>query len=289
MTGIWRSPEGEQAVKKTYRGILAHWPVPNEQRTVSTSQGDTFVLVSGPQDAPPVVMLHGSAGNAVTWMGDVMALAQDYRVYVVDMIGEPGLSAPTRPELDSGVLASWLGEVWDALGLEKAALVGMSLGGLVSLQFATTYPERVERLGLLCPSGLGRQLYGKLLLALLVMPFGNAGRRKAAKLILGASLDGPTEGPRKVIADFIALVNKEFKPRQGKMPPLSDEELRRLTMPVMLIAGARDAMLDSAESKRRLEANVPHAKVTLLRDTGHLLIGLTPQIQQFLAAGKAHA
>ncbi|WP_163505833.1 alpha/beta fold hydrolase [Fodinicola acaciae] len=288
MTGIWRSTAGEQAVKEQYRAILGHWPVPAEQRIVATGFGDTFVLVSGPAEAPPVVLLHGSAGNAVTWMGDIAALAQRFRVYVVDMIGEPGLSAPTRPGLESGALAAWLAEVWDALGLEKAALVGMSLGGLVSLQFATRYPERLERLGLLCPSGIGRQLIGKVLLALLVRPFGKGGRRKAAELILGAVIEAP-DGPARVIADFFALVNKNFKPRMGKMPPLTDAELRRLAMPVLAIVGGRDAMLDSAETKRRLEANAPHAKVLLLPERGHLLIGLTQQIEEFLTAGRAHA
>lgn len=286
MTGIYRSAAGEHAVRERYRRVLELWPVPHEQRTVATSQGDTFVVVSGPADGPPVFLLHGSAGNAVTWMGDVAALAEHVRVYAVDMIGEPGLSAPSRPRLDSGVFAPWLAEVWDALGVEKAAVVGMSLGGWLAVQFATTHPERVERLGLLCPAGIGRQVYGKLLLALLARPFGKWGRRTATRLILGTSIEAATAGPGKVIADFVSLVNKHFKPRQAKMPIYSDEQLGRLRMPVMAIVGARDAMIDSAETKRRLESQVPDATVTLLPEAGHLLLGQTRSLLAFLTASR---
>jgi pimeloyl-ACP methyl ester carboxylesterase len=77
------------------------------------------------------------------------------------------------------------------------------------------------------------------------------------------------------------LFKEHFRPRIGKKPMFDDAALRRLTMPV-LIVGGRDAMLDSHETKRRLEHAVPHASVCLLPDTGHFILDRTARILEFL-------
>jgi pimeloyl-ACP methyl ester carboxylesterase len=61
-----------------------------------------------------------------------------------------------------------------------------------------------------------------------------------------------------------------------------DDALRRLTMPVLLIVGGRDAMLDSHDTKRRLEQFVPHASVRLLPETGHFIRDQSAPILEFL-------
>lgn len=60
MTGIYRSEAGAREIAQQYRALLDKWPVEAEERRVPTSQGETFVVVSGPEDAPPLVALQGS-------------------------------------------------------------------------------------------------------------------------------------------------------------------------------------------------------------------------------------
>lgn len=80
--------------------------MPNEQLRVPTSQGETFVVASGPPDAAALLLLHGGAANSAMWMGDIAAFARSFRVYCIDMIGEAGLSAPAPPLLASEAHAS---------------------------------------------------------------------------------------------------------------------------------------------------------------------------------------
>src|SRR5207248_4412174 len=117
MAGIYKSPEGERAVQERYRRFLQYWPVANQQLRVPTSQGETFVIACGNEQAPPLLLFHGSASNSAMWMGDVAALAAHFRVYAIDMIGEPGLSAPSRPPLKSEAYALWLDDILEALAL----------------------------------------------------------------------------------------------------------------------------------------------------------------------------
>ncbi|MBF8185391.1 alpha/beta fold hydrolase [Nonomuraea sp. K274] len=283
MSGIYSSPEGARAVEHRYRELLGRWPVPSEHVRVPTGQGETFVLVSGPQGAPAVVLLHGSGANSAMWMGDVAAWARRFRVYAVDVIGEPGLSAPSRPSLGSDAYAGWLDDVLDGLGVQRAAMVGVSLGGWLAVDYATRRTRRAERLALLCPSGIGRQRWLPLLGALPLMALGDRGRRRAMRRILGPAADDVGGD----LGAFALLINKSFRPRRGTMPVFGDEALRGLAIPVLAIVGGRDALLDSRDTCHRLERHVPHADVRLLPDAGHLLPACTREIMGFLETAHA--
>ncbi|MBB6120277.1 alpha/beta fold hydrolase [Nocardiopsis algeriensis] len=278
MNPIYRSEEGERRIRQNYLQALEEWPVPAERVRLPTCQGETFVLVSGPPDAPPVVLLHGSGANAAMWQGDVASWSRHLRVHAVDLVGEPGLSAPSRPPLDSGGLALWLDDVLDGLGLARTAVVGTSLGGWTALHYATRNPDRVTRLALLCPGGVGRQTTGRMLLtALPPRLFGSRGRRRSVQLVTG--LD-----PRRDRAalDTVALAFAQFRPRTERLPVFSDEELGRLDMPVLVVVGGRDVMFDSAETARRMRARVPHARVHVLPEAGHALLHQTETVEEFL-------
>ena len=187
MSEIYRSEAGARLLRERYLNALEHWPVENEHLHVPTSEGETFVIASGPVTAPPLVLLHGSGSNSAQWMGRISELATHFRVYAVDMIGEPGLSAPCRPPLESDRYAVWLDAVLDFLGLERVRIMGLSLGGWLALDYAARRPGRVERLALSCPTGIGRQKKGFLLKALLLNPLGRWGRRKT---VAGCSAPG---------------------------------------------------------------------------------------------------
>ena len=88
MKSIYKSVEGERAVRERYLTILKHWPVPNRQLRVPTREGETFIVACGEDDAPPLLLLHGSMANSAMWMGDVAAWAKHFRVYAVDIIGD---------------------------------------------------------------------------------------------------------------------------------------------------------------------------------------------------------
>ena len=112
---IFRTAEGAELLHSEYRELLALWPVANRQHCVSTAQGDTFVVESGTPGKPVLVLLHGSMSVSAMWMQESRVLAKDYHLYAIDIIGEAGLSAPSRPLLGSDAYARWLDEVLDAL------------------------------------------------------------------------------------------------------------------------------------------------------------------------------
>ncbi|PXX56610.1 pimeloyl-ACP methyl ester carboxylesterase [Nocardia tenerifensis] len=279
MTTIYKSETGATLVRQRYEELLKTWPVPAEHVRVPTREGETFVVVSGPPDAPPLLLLHGSGANSSMWRGDIASWATHFRTYVVDIIGEPGGSAPSRPPLDSDRLALWLDDVLEALGLESISVVATSLGGWVAVDYAIRRPGRITRLALLCPGGIGPQQFGWLPKALLLRLFGSRGVRHTARMVTG--LDSPeTEGA----LDDVVLTFNQFKPRTERLPVFPDEALRTLTMPMLLIVGDRDLMFDSAATAERISRCVPTATVRVLPGVGHAILGQTDTIERFLRA-----
>ena len=281
MNAVYKSEEGARAVEARYRDFLKSWPVANRQLRLPTRQGETFVIACGPESAPPLLLFHGSATNSFIWMDDVADWAEHFRVFAVDMIGEPGFSAPSRPPLDSEAYAHWLDDVMTGLGLTSAATVGASLGGWLALDYATRRTNRVGALALLCPGGVGRQKMGFLFTALPLLMFGDWGRRKAMEIAMGpippAQLSAHAEA-----ADFFELIMEHFRTRTMVLPVLDDDALRRLDMPVLTILGGEDAILDSDDTRQRLEENVPHAEICYLPEIGHGILDQTAPILDFL-------
>jgi pimeloyl-ACP methyl ester carboxylesterase len=287
MNSVYRSETGRDLVQARYRELLARWPAGSRQVRLPTREGETFVVSCGPADAPPVVMLQGSGANAAMWLPDIEAYAHRLRVYAVDVIGEPGASAPSRPPLGSAAYAEWLDDVLHGLNLERAALVGVSLGGALALDYAVRRPQRVDRLVLLAPSGIGRQRPSFLVKAALLQLLGDRGRRRLLLSALGVR-QGQAGPHDQALGEFALLVFKHFRPRLDRVPLADDTALTGLVPPTLVIAGAQDAMLDSNDTARRLSQCGPNVEMRLLPDTGHYLPGQAQAVLDFLSKPAHH-
>lgn len=288
MSAIYRTEAGGNEVRRRYAEILSGWPVPAEHLRLPTREGETFVVASGAPGSPPLLLLHGSGTNAAMWMSDVPAWAEHFRVHAVDLIGEPGLSEPRRPPLSSEACALWLDDVLGALGITRTAVVGASLGGWLALDYATRRPDRVERLVAMCPGGLGRQKVGWVPKAIMLRPFGEWGLRKTLQTVAGfdftaiQTASGLDASRTQEFLDYMVLTHRHFRPRTERLPLFSDDALRHLTMPTLVILGERDAMLDSHETAQRVTRTIPHAIATVLPGVAHSIAGQTQPILDFL-------
>ena len=101
-----------------------------------------------------VVLLHGMAGSSDTWAGIIPELAKSHRVIAPDLLGH-GRSAKPRGDYSLGAFAVGLRDLLDELGIDRATVVGHSLGGGVAMQFLFQHPEYCRRLILVSSGGLG--------------------------------------------------------------------------------------------------------------------------------------
>lgn len=274
---VFKSAAGEQEIMAFYDRVLAHWPVPHQQLTLPTRLGDTFVIASGDPTAPPMVLLHGSTSNSATWMGDVVAYSPLYRTCAVDIPGEPGHSARSRPAWEGEAYLEWLDDLFGALGIEQSVLIGMSLGGWMALRYAARCPERVARLVLICPSGIVPVRLSFVLRLIALSVLGRPGARAIQRAMFrGVPVD------ENVIA-FTKLMGEHYNPRPEAPAPLPDEALARLTMPTLLVVGGKDMTSDNRKAIARMERLLPHFQAALLPDAGHVLLDTPVQVLPFLS------
>ena len=106
---------------------------------------------------PPVVLIHGMVNSSRHWEKVALDLASDYTVIAPDLLGH-GDSAVVRGDYSLGAHAASIRDLLASIGIDRASVVGHSLGGGVAMQFFYQFPQRVERLALVSSGGLGPEV-----------------------------------------------------------------------------------------------------------------------------------
>lgn len=271
---------------------LADGAVRERRAVVRTDAGDlmTRYLVAGPVGAPPLVLLHGDGDSAISWRWVMPALASSYRVYAPDFpgFGDSAKPAPPQTDYSPSFFARFLGAFLDALGHERAVVIGSSLGGLVAIRFALDAPERVTALGLVGSAGLGRAInpgfpsltipgWGELAIAWAKTPLGAEQRAWWRSVLLFAN---PGRVPAAWLAeqDRLARLPGFMEATVAALRAVVDPggqrylvlgELSRLSVPTLVAWGTDDLVFPAAQARAAV-ARLPRGRLALIPDCGHL-------------------
>lgn len=254
-TTVWKDDASRARLEGWYQRFLARVEGPVESRQVPTRFGASQVLVAGRPDGPPLVALHPMRTGSAHLLAELGPTLAHFRVYAPDLPDQSVRGLQSRLPLGDDTLARWLLDVLDALDLPYAPLFGVSWGGFVARLTASTAPERVNRLALLVPAGIanGSHVTGLLKMAVPMIRYklrpSDANLRRVIDPLV-TSWDPEWNG-------YIAatLADMTLDPR---IPPVaSDDALRRLTMPVLVLGGADDISFPGEAVVQRLVAHVP--------------------------------
>lgn len=274
MKTVFKNEQGRGALMQFYDGMLSCWPMAHTEQDVQTRFGTTHVLTAGDPSLPPCVLLHGAASNAVTWMADAVVLSQRFHIIAPDLPGEVGKSVPVRPSWWDGSYALWLGDVLNGLNVDKAVIVGLSLGGWAALRFAVEFPGRVAKMVLISPGGIVPARLNAVLHTIINNLSGPSGAAKMKRMVFGKA-----EVPPEVGA-FFDLIQQAYIPRFGSPPTLSRSELKRVDCPVMVFAPDQDTFFPFGKAQKRLDG-LDRFRL-ILQHASHGLVGLGAQILPFL-------
>lgn len=276
MTVAFKSEGGKKEVLKYYDMLLTKGSLPYEKLMVNTSYGETFIIGMGKKELPPLVLLHGSGMNSAMWIKEMDEYSQTHRVYAVDMPGEPGKSDERQLPFESDDFSNWLNEVFNDLSIDRASIVGISLGAWLGTKFAIKYSDKVDKLVLLCPAGIGTQKKSFIFKFLFYSLLGEKGIDKLYYKING---DKPIPD---IMLSYQKLIAKHFNFRRVIIPIFSDSELKNLTMPVALFVGGKDVMLHSEKTANRLGLLLNHAEINFIQEEGHSIVNHGNEIRKFL-------
>jgi pimeloyl-ACP methyl ester carboxylesterase len=270
---VFKSISGRENIRNYYNSILGKFPL--TQRYIQTSYGKTFILEAGDKINPPLMLIHGSCSNSAAWLNEIMTLNETHHVFAVDIPGEPGNSEDNRLNIESDDYSHWLKEVLDILEIDKAILIGNSMGGWLVLHFSALYPARTKALILLASSGIipPKQAF--------LHKTENISKDSSYAQDIHGELIGNAELPKEVL-EFMMLVLENFNPITKALPVLSDEQMKHLTMPLLYIAGMNDQTMDTKLATQRLLLHVPQANI-VVNNGAHVITDVTPTLIPFLA------
>jgi pimeloyl-ACP methyl ester carboxylesterase len=279
-SSLYKSPQGYRAMMAWYDAELARLPVAADTFFVDTRFGATHVVAAGPRDAPPLVLLQGLGGNAMMWRPQLIDLSRSYRVMALDVIGQTGRSAPSRPPHTGPAYAHWLTDVFDALSLDRAALVGLSYGGRLALQFGAYAPERITKTILISPIGFKTLNFG-LFLRLLPIGFNLHTPSREATITLLRGILAPTADPQQN-ADLAALIERFYlfvayyrQEQWSALPlpfPLPRALLHRHTSPTLLLVGEHEVLFNPHAVVARARRVLPNlTAAAIIPGAGHVV------------------
>ena len=233
---------------------------------------------TGPRDAPAVILLHGFGGSLDTWEPWAQSLSPRFRVVRIDLPGF-GLTGadPTGDYTDARAITLLAG-LMDQLTIDRASVIGNSLGGRIAWAFAAARPDRVTRLVLISPDGFASPgfEYGKapeIPMMMQALPY--VAPRSMLKANLAAAYARPEALEEATLTRYRDMmiapdVRRAMLERMGQTV-LRDPApiLARITTPTLLLWGEKDGMIPIANAQDYLRY-LPNATLVRLPDLGHV-------------------
>lgn len=251
-----------------------------QSKSTSASARSSYLTVPGGRiyfeeagKGAPVVLIHGGFGDRRMWDAQFTALARDFRVMRYDHRGFGNSTAPDSAYSPVRDLLQLLAH----LGIEKAHIIGNSVGGGVALDFAVLHPERVNKV-VVVASGANGYPYSADDVANIVAVFRTAegqGVDKAAELwlqnpMIAIASKHPRSADlvRRMVVDNRNIFRMQHWP-EGKMKPSAYERLNELRMPVLFVLGENDTPVVQRASDASA-ARVRGAEVFRMAGADHL-------------------
>jgi pimeloyl-ACP methyl ester carboxylesterase len=243
-----------------YDALLERWGVPVDQLTID----GTRVNACGPLDAPPMVLLAGHGATSPVWFAVAPRLAQQHRVYAIDLLGDAGRSTGTPPRtIDE--LMTWLTGVLDGLGVDRAQLIGHSYGAWLALTYTLRNPTRVDRLALIdptdCFTGLRLPYIARALPSLLRLS-----RQRTLSFLRWETQGLPVD---QQWLDLAALAAEQPTAPFVRPKRPTDDQLRALQPPLLVLVAGHAKCHNPDRLTQQITTLIPAATVVRLETATH--------------------
>ena len=300
---LYKSEEGHKIIMKWYDDVTASIDADVASKYVPTRFGRTHMLAAGPEDAPALILIPGIAGCAPLWRRQIPEFAKHFRVYALDIVGQPGKSDPATPSFLNDDMSEWLLDVLDGLDIRRAHIAGTSVGGWMAMRFAIYAPERVEKIVMLSPTGVSR---AKLPIKIWITKYLNKWRAADALQddLTAKSVTNKSPGRSfgtfdRQLAKLMALCTRHYRVDRslgvyneatGKVDFwagmkvlrkffLSEPRalLRRFTGPGLLILGEFEILYNPWKVAKRARKFMPGLETEVIEGAGHAAIYDKPE------------
>ena len=266
---ITKASASNKAYFDAYDKTLKLWNVTYEELYIPTTNGIAHVIVSGPENKEPVVLLHGMNASSTMWYPNIEALSKNHHVFAIDFILEPGKSYLYNDIESVEKVIDWYKEVLFALDLDRFHLIGASRGGWLAVKLALDNQKRIKSLILLSPAQTFTWIRPSIGLLENVVGALPSKEKKDSQTLETISSNTANISDIYIEQYNLASGKDTVNKFVASMKPFSIKELESLQMPVLVLIGDDDII----NGKRTVEiANkLPKGKGEVIQNAGHAL------------------
>ncbi|MCG8330468.1 MAG: alpha/beta hydrolase [Chitinophagales bacterium] len=269
MNSLFDNPQAKKNIERLYQCKLDELPISYEFLKIETSFGDTNIIMTGPEDKPPLVLLHGFNGCAPIVIEALIELVNDFRIYAIDIIGQPNLSTETRPSMEDNSYGQWMYEILSRLNIRDVYLVGISFGGFISWKTLVFEEKRISKAFLIVPAGIVNSSPLTVLWHIF-LPMRLYKWRKKMKYVHQFLRALFTER-NEFSAAFLSKVFLHFESDSTSTPIITEQEAQIITTPIHIIAAEKDLLFPGKKViKRAQQIFLSLESSLLLENTRHI-------------------
>ncbi|MBE0393717.1 alpha/beta fold hydrolase [Flavobacterium sp. PL002] len=267
---VFQSKKEKTTYIKSYNRSLKLWGIPYSQENIKTRFGTAHIVLAGPKNGKKLVLLHGMDASSTMWYPNIKALAKTHRIYAIDFLEEPGKSTLTSKSLSADDIVIWYNDIFNYYKLKQFDIIGASRGGWIATLLATQKNNSINKMILLSPAQTFEFVdkIGKTTTALFLKLFPS--QKKFDKTMEIFSTHPENISP--VYNKQFYLANKYAKSNTGmlKMQPFSDDDLKLITHPVLVLIGDHD-VINSEKSLVKVQNILVKGQSKIIKDAGHFL------------------
>lgn len=256
------SEEGKKEIISLYEEKLSNLNINFKQEQLSTTFGQTNVIITGDETKPPMIIIHGSNGCAPIALETYAGLEEKYQLFAVDVLAQPNKSTETRLSMKNDDYGKWMHEVINSLKLKKVSLAGFSFGGLIILKTLEYKEEHIKEVFLTASAYIvnGNPFKALFKVFIPMKRFMKTKKEKYVERFLSELFSERDAFAIQYLSKVFEHFNMDFTP----VPVIKSSKALKIKTPITIFAAADDLMFPGKKMIKRVKKIFPNIKKTIL-------------------------
>ena len=259
---MFKSIQGKAEVLDLYAKKLKGLDIAYQEKKISTTFGDTNVLITGDHSKPPIILVHGSNGCAPIAIETYKGLEEKFQVFAVDVLAQPNKSADNRLSMKGEEYGKWMHEIINSLTFKNVTLAGFSFGGLIILKTLEFDNKNIKEVFLSAPAYI---VNGNPLKALfkIFIPMKRYMKTKNTKYVARFLSELFTDTDA-FATEFLSKVFLHFKMDFSPVPVIATKKAQLIQTPITIFAAKDDLIFPGEKMIKRATKIFPSLKKSML-------------------------
>jgi pimeloyl-ACP methyl ester carboxylesterase len=269
MNPLFSSEAAKKEIFGVYDQKLSELNINFQSKYLSTSFGNTHILVTGNPENPPLLLLHGSNGCAPIGLECYPNLTSKFQVFAIDVLAQPNKSDGTRLSMKDDSYGKWIHELIQKLNLDNVTIAGFSLGGLIILKTLAHKGEKIKAAYLASPAYIvnGNPLKALFKVFIPMKRYMKTEKMKYLEKFLAEVFTERDDFAVNFLSKVFVHFNMDFTP----VPVISKVDAAKIKTPITLLAAGKDIMFPGKKMIKRARKIFPTLqKVVFLEDSKHV-------------------